>query len=34
LLKDQPLIESKVCQYESSIDDNFIVQRHPALENV
>jgi glycine/D-amino acid oxidase-like deaminating enzyme len=34
LLKDQPLIESKVCQYEMSIDSNFIVQRHPALENV
>ena len=34
LLKDQPLIESKVCQYEMSVDANFIVQRHPALENV
>ena len=34
LLKDQPLIESKVCQYEMSVDSNFIVQRHPALENV
>lgn len=34
LLKDQPLIESKVCQYENSVDSNFIVQRHPGLENV
>ena len=34
LLKDQPLIESKVCQYETSVDSNLIVQRHPALENV
>ena len=34
LLKDQPLIESKVCQYETSVDSNFIVQRHPVLENV
>jgi sarcosine oxidase len=34
LLKDQPLVESKVCQYEMSVDSNFIVQRHPALENV
>jgi glycine/D-amino acid oxidase-like deaminating enzyme len=34
LLKDQPLIESKVCQYEMSVDSNFIVQRHPGLENV
>jgi len=34
LLKDQPLVESKVCQYEMSVDSNFIVQRHPSLENV
>ncbi len=34
LLKDQPLVESKVCQYEMSVDSNFIVQKHPALDNV
>ena len=34
LLKDQPLIESKVCQYETSVDSHLIVQRHPGLENV
>jgi sarcosine oxidase len=33
-LRDQPLVEAKVCQYEMSVDSNFIVQRHPALENV
>jgi glycine/D-amino acid oxidase-like deaminating enzyme len=33
-LKDQPLIESKVCQYENSVDGHFICQRHPELSNV
>jgi glycine/D-amino acid oxidase-like deaminating enzyme len=30
----QPLVESKVCQREDSIDDHFIVDRHPELNNV
>jgi glycine/D-amino acid oxidase-like deaminating enzyme len=33
-LKDAPLVESRVCQYENSPDDNFIIDRHPAAENV
>jgi glycine/D-amino acid oxidase-like deaminating enzyme len=33
-LKDQPIVESRVCQLEMSVDEHFIVQKHPALENV
>jgi glycine/D-amino acid oxidase-like deaminating enzyme len=33
-MKNAPLIESRVCQYEQTPDDNFIVDRHPAAENV
>jgi glycine/D-amino acid oxidase-like deaminating enzyme len=33
-LSDQPLLESRVCQTEMTIDENFIVQRHPQWENV
>ncbi len=33
-LKDAPLIESRVCQYEQSPDSHFIVDRHPANENL
>jgi glycine/D-amino acid oxidase-like deaminating enzyme len=33
-LKDAPLLESRVCQYENSPDNNFIIDRHPAHENV
>ena len=33
-LADQPLVESKVCQREDSIDEHFIVDRHPELSNV
>jgi glycine/D-amino acid oxidase-like deaminating enzyme len=33
-LKDQPLVEARVCQYEMSVDSEFFVSRHPALENV
>jgi glycine/D-amino acid oxidase-like deaminating enzyme len=29
-----PLLESRVCQYEASSDGNFLVDRHPTLENV
>lgn len=34
VLKDQPVVDTKVCQYENSVDEHFIVDRHPALENV
>jgi sarcosine oxidase len=33
-LAKQPLVESKVCQREDSIDDHFIVNQHPELNNV
>jgi sarcosine oxidase len=33
-LADQPLVESKVCQREDSIDEHFIVDKHPELSNV
>jgi glycine/D-amino acid oxidase-like deaminating enzyme len=33
-LKDAPLVESRVCQYENSPDHNFIIDRHPGARNV
>jgi len=33
-LADAPLVESRVCQYENSSDQNFILDRHPEAENV
>lgn len=33
-MKDAPLIETRVCQYENTRDHNFIVDRHPQNENV
>jgi sarcosine oxidase len=33
-LKDAPLVETRVCQYEQTPDGHFIVDRHPANENV
>lgn len=33
-MKDAPLIESRVCQYEQTADSHFIVDRHPRNENV
>lgn len=33
-MKDAPLLESRVCQYENTADNNFIVDRHPAKQNV
>lgn len=33
-LKDAPLVESRVCQYENSPDGNFIIDRHPEASNV
>jgi sarcosine oxidase len=33
-LKDAPVIESRVCQYEQTSDNHFIVDRHPRNENV
>ena len=33
-LKDAPLIETRVCQYEQTPDSNFILDRHPRMNNV
>jgi len=33
-LKGAPLLETRVCQYENSPDDHFILDRHPSAENV
>jgi sarcosine oxidase len=33
-LKDAPLIETRVCQYEQTPDSHFIIDRHPAMENL
>jgi glycine/D-amino acid oxidase-like deaminating enzyme len=33
-MKDAPLIESRVCQYEQTPDSHFIVDRHPQLQDV
>lgn len=33
-MKDAPLLETRVCQYENSPDNHFIVDRHPKADNV
>lgn len=33
-LKDAPLVETRVCQYEQTRDSHFIIDRHPKNENV
>jgi glycine/D-amino acid oxidase-like deaminating enzyme len=33
-MKDAPLIETRVCQYEQTPDSNFIMDRHPRMDNV
>jgi glycine/D-amino acid oxidase-like deaminating enzyme len=33
-LKNAPLLETRVCQYEQTPDSNFILDRHPQNENV
>jgi glycine/D-amino acid oxidase-like deaminating enzyme len=33
-MKGAPLVETRVCQYENTTDHNFIVDRHPANQNV
>jgi glycine/D-amino acid oxidase-like deaminating enzyme len=33
-LEDQPLVESRVCQTEVTVDEHYIVQKHPAWDNV
>lgn len=33
-LKDAPILESRVCQYENTSSGDFLIDRHPAFENV
>ncbi len=33
-LKDAPVIEARVCQYENTSNGDFLIDRHPGLENV
>ena len=33
-MKDAPLLETRVCQYEQTPDSHFILDRHPRMENV
>ena len=33
-LKDAPLLETRVCQYEQTPDGHFIIDHHPAQDNV
>ena len=33
-MKDAPLIETRVCQYENTPDNHLIIDRHPAANNV
>jgi glycine/D-amino acid oxidase-like deaminating enzyme len=33
-LKGQPVIETRVCQYENTADGHFLVDRYPELDNV
>jgi glycine/D-amino acid oxidase-like deaminating enzyme len=33
-LRDAPVIESRVCQYENSSNGDFLIDRHPQFENV
>jgi monomeric sarcosine oxidase len=33
-MKDAPLVETQVCQYENTPDNHFIIDRHPEAENV
>jgi len=33
-LKDAPIVESRVCQYENTSSGDFLIDRHPAFENV
>jgi glycine/D-amino acid oxidase-like deaminating enzyme len=33
-LKDAPLVETRVCQYENSSNGDFLLDRHPEMKNV
>ncbi|HTC85312.1 MAG TPA: FAD-dependent oxidoreductase, partial [Candidatus Acidoferrum sp.] len=33
-LADQPIVETRVCQYETTPDTHFLIDRHPDFDNV
>ena len=33
-LRDAPVVESRVCQYENTSNGDFLIDRHPNFENV
>ena len=33
-MKDAPLIETRVCQYENTPDNHLIIDRHPGAKNI
>ena len=33
-LKDAPIVETRVCQYENTSSGDFLIDRHPEMENV
>jgi glycine/D-amino acid oxidase-like deaminating enzyme len=33
-LKQAPIVESRVCQYENTSNGDFLIDRHPEFENV
>jgi glycine/D-amino acid oxidase-like deaminating enzyme len=33
-LADVPVVETRVCQYETTVDTHFVIDRHPAFDNV
>lgn len=33
-LKDAPIVETRVCQYENTSNGDFLIDRHPGMENV
>ena len=34
VMKNAPLVESRVCQYENSANGDFLLDKHPAIDNV
>jgi sarcosine oxidase len=34
VLADQPIVETRVCQYETTPDTHFVIDRHPDFDNV
>jgi glycine/D-amino acid oxidase-like deaminating enzyme len=33
-LRDAPIVETRVCQYENTSNGDFLIDRHPGMENV